>query len=207
MQAILRIDPSDGAAAGADFDDIDNCRFNRKPFYIAIGVVNGIDRKAAVFNQSAFGSGAAHIEGDDIVEAQLLRIGAGADATADGTGFYQADGLAAGAFGRQQSAIGAHHEERAVEALTFEILIELSDVTADLRSDIGVGGDRRTALVLVPLACQISAEGHVSVRQEFFQLRGCGFLMRRIDIRVHEEDRQRLDIERLDFGGKFLQRL
>ncbi len=113
----MRIDPSDGAAAGADFDDIDDRRFNREAFYVAIGVVNGIDRKAAVFNQRAFRSGAAHIEGDDIVEAQLLRIGAGADAAADGAGFDQADGLPAGAFGRQQSAIGAHHEERAVESL------------------------------------------------------------------------------------------
>ena len=100
-----------------------------------------------------------------LLKPECFRIGAGADAAADRTGFDQADRLPAGALGRQQAAVRAHHEERAGEALRFEVVVEPADVSAHLRPDVGVGGDRRGALVLVPLAGQIGAEGDVDVGQ------------------------------------------
>ena len=88
VQTLLRIEPGDGTAAGAHFDDVDDRRFNWKAFDIAAGVVEGIHRKAAVLDQRAFRRSAAHVEGDDVFKAELVRVGAGADAAADGAGFH-----------------------------------------------------------------------------------------------------------------------
>ena len=39
-QAVLRIEPGDRAAAGADLDDVDHRRFDRKPLHIAAGIID-----------------------------------------------------------------------------------------------------------------------------------------------------------------------
>ena len=74
-------------------------RLDRKAFDVAVGVIERIHREAAVLDQRALGGRTAHIESDDVLKSQLLRVGAGADATADGTGLDQADGLATSAVG------------------------------------------------------------------------------------------------------------
>ena len=92
MQALLLIEPGDRAAARADLDDVDHRRLDRKAFHVAAGVIDRIDGEAAVLDQRAFGRRAAHVESDDIVEAERLGIGAGADAAADRTRFDEAIG-------------------------------------------------------------------------------------------------------------------
>ena len=92
------------------------------------------------------------------------------------------------------------------KALAFEIVVEPPNVGAHLRPDVGVGRHRRAALILVPLAGQIGAEGDVSIRQKFFEFLGRGFLVGRVDIGVHEKNRHRLNAEFFDLVGKFFQR-
>ena len=99
MQTVLRIDPRNRTATRADFDDVDDRRLDREAFHVAIGVINGIDRKAAVLDQRALCRGAAHIESDDVFEAKFFGVGAGADAATDGAGFDQTDGLPASSVG------------------------------------------------------------------------------------------------------------
>ncbi len=205
-QAVLRIEPGDRAAAGADLDDVDHRRLDRKPFHIAAGVVDRVDREAAVLDQRALGGGAAHVEGDDVLQAQRLGIGAGADAAADRTGFHEAHWLPAGALDRKQAAVRAHHIKRAGKALAGEVALEPPDIGRDLRADIGVGGDRRGALVFVPFARQLGGAGDVDARQQRAQRRGGLFLVRRVGVGVHEEDRDRFDAERFDLAGERRQR-
>ncbi len=83
VQAFLRIDPRDGAAAGADFDDVDNRGLDREAFDVAVGVVHRVDREASVLDQRALGRCPTHVEGNDVFEAELAGVGAGADAAAD----------------------------------------------------------------------------------------------------------------------------
>ena len=89
------------------------------------------------------------------------------------------------------------------KALALEIVVEAPNVSAHLRPDVGVGRHRRATLVLVPLARQIRAEGNVSIRQKFFELRRGGFFVRWVDIGIHEKNRHRLNAELFDFVGKF----
>ena len=181
-QAVLRIEPGDRAAAGADLDDVDHRRLDRKSLHIAAGVVDRVDREAAVLDQRALGGGAAHVEGDDVLEPERLGIGAGADAAADRPGFDQADRLPAGALDREQPAVRAHHVERAGKALACEVALKPPDIGRDLRADIGVGGDRRGALVFVPFARELGGAGDVDARQQRAQRRG-GLLPRAPDWR------------------------
>ena len=68
MEPLLRIEPCDRAAAGADFNDVDDRRFDGKAAHVTAGVVDRVHREAAIFNQCAFGRGAAHVESDDVFE-------------------------------------------------------------------------------------------------------------------------------------------
>ena len=95
VQAALRVEPGDRAAAGADLDDVDHRRLDRKALHVAADVVDRLDREAAVLDQRALRGGAAHVEGDDVLEAERLRVGAGADAAADRAGLDQRDRLPA----------------------------------------------------------------------------------------------------------------
>ncbi len=87
----------------------------------------------------------------------------------------------------------------------LKIVVQAANIGAHLRPDVGVGGDRRAALVLVPLAGQIGAEGDVSVGQQLFQFLSRRFLVGRVDVRVHEKNRHRLDAEFTDRDGEFFQ--
>ena len=111
VQPVLIVQPGNGAAAGADLDDVDHRPLDGEALDVAVHVVDRFDGEAAVLHQRAFRRGAAHVEGDDVVDVERLGKGAGADAAADGPGFHQPDGLAAGALHRQQPAVGAHHEQ------------------------------------------------------------------------------------------------
>ena len=68
-----------------DLHDVDDRRLDREALHVAAGVVDRLDREAAVLDQRAFRRGAAHVERDDVLEAERFRIGAGPDAAADRT--------------------------------------------------------------------------------------------------------------------------
>ena len=117
VEPFLAVQPRDGAAARPDLDDVDHRPLDGETLDVAVHVVDRLHGEAPVLHQGAFRRGAAHVEGDDVADAERLGIGAGAYATPDGTGFHQPDGLAASAVHRQQTTVGAHHEQRAVIAL------------------------------------------------------------------------------------------
>ena len=98
-----------------------------------------------------------------------------------------------GALGRQHAAVRAHHEQRAVEALLLQVVLEPADVGRDLRADEGVGGDRRGALVFVPFARERGAGRHEQIRGHLLQQGRGPLLVRRVGVGVHEEHRDRLD--------------
>ena len=123
-----------------------------------------------------------------------LPVARGADAAADRTRFHQRDRLAAAAFGGDDAAVRAHQQQRAVEAAAAQAGIELGDIFADLRPDIGVGRRGRGALELVPLARQLGAGGDEHAGQQPAHLRRRGLLVLGREVRVEKADRQRLDL-------------
>ena len=206
MDALLRIEPRDGAAARAHFDDIEDRRFDGETAHVAANIVNRIYREAPVLDQGAFRRRAAHVERDDILKPKRLGVGARADAAADGTGFHETDGLTAGSLSGQQPAVGTHHEERTVETFLFEIAVQPANVSADLRSDVGVGRYRGAAFIFVPLVGEIRAEGDVDSGEKFLQRFSGGFFMDWVDVGVHEKYCHRLYLEFPQLLRKLFQR-
>src|SRR5437870_11714788 len=96
MDTLLRIEPRDGAAARAHFDDIEDRRFDGETAHVAANIVNRIYREAPVLDQGAFLRRAAHVERDDILKPKRLGVGARADAAADCTVCHETEGRMAG---------------------------------------------------------------------------------------------------------------
>ena len=90
--------------------------------------------------------------------------------------------------------MGAHQQQRARKPAGAQVAVELADVAADLRSHIGIGGSGRGALELVPLAGELRAGGDEQLRQQGAQRGGRFLLVRRLEVRIEEADRQGLDL-------------
>ena len=197
VQPVLLVEPGDGAAARAHLDDVDDRCLDGEALYVAARVIHRIDGKPSIFHQRAFRGGAAHVERDDVVVPQRLGIGRRADAAADGARFHQRDRLAAGAIGREHAAVGTHHEQRAGESARTQFVVEPADIGRHLRADIGVGGHRGGALVLVPLAAELGAAGHIDAGQQLGELGDRALLVLGIGVGVHEGNRDGFDALRL----------
>ena len=194
VEALELVEPGDRAAADADLEDVDHVAADREAGVRPADVVDRLDRVAAALDHGAFRRGAAHVERDQVVDAERAAERGGADAAADRARLDQRDRLAAAALGRDHAAVRAHQQERAGEPAGAQLAVEIRDVAAHLRPHIGVGGDRRGALVLVPLAGELGAGGDEHVGQELAQCLGRRLLVRRVDVGVDEADRQRLDL-------------
>ena len=154
---MLGVEPSDRAPANPDLEDVDDVAANGKTVIGAADMVDRFHRVAAALDQCAFRRGAAHVEGDEIVDAEDLTVARGSDATSDRSGFDERDRLPAAAFGRDDSAMRSHQQQRAFETAAAQTIVEFGHVFADLRPDISVGGSRGGALELVPFAGQLGA--------------------------------------------------
>ena len=79
-QRTARVEPGDAAAAGADLGDLDRRHANDLPSaaaarvaHAAANVVFGRFKRLAVLDQRCLGGGAAHVKGDEVALARLLR--------------------------------------------------------------------------------------------------------------------------------------
>jgi hypothetical protein len=85
----LLVQERNRAAAGANLDNVEDGRSNRNAAAIPSGVIDRLDAEASVAHDRALCCCASHVERDQAIEAEMLAVGAGADAAADRTGFDQ----------------------------------------------------------------------------------------------------------------------
>ena len=193
IEAALIVEPGDRAAADADFENVDHVAADREARIGPADVIDRFDGIAAALDHRAFRRGAAHVEGDEIVDTEQMAVACRADAAADRTGLHERDRLAAAALGGNHAAVRAHQQQRAREAALPQLGIEFRDVLADLRPDIGVRGRRRGALELMPFARELRPGGDEDSGQQPAHFRRRGLLVVRRQVRVEEADRERLD--------------
>ena len=136
------VDAGDGAAAGAHGVDV----HHRHREVAAFDLAAARDRGLAVLDQRHVAGGAAHVEGDDVLEAgHAAGIGAGGDA-AGRAGQHGGHGLARGGGERRHAAVRLHDvflPRR--EAGLVEAALELRDVARQDRLQVGVDDGRATA--------------------------------------------------------------
>ena len=195
MEPFLLVDPGDGAAARADLHDVDHRAPYREAGIVAADEIGRAEPELAVADDGAFGGGAAHVEGDQVRNAERLPVGARADAPADGTGFDQRDGLAERAVDRQHAAVRAHHVERALEPAIGEPALQPRRVIRHARPDDRVRHGGAAALVLVPLAGELGSRRYVNARQALAQAFCDRAFVAVVAIGVEERDRHRLHVQ------------
>ena len=181
------------AAAGADLDHVDHRQHHRMAAGVAADVIAGRQRRLAVADQARLGGGAAHVEGDDVGEAERradLRRG---DDAADRAGFHHRHRPLGRDLRRHHAAVRAHDREVAAKADAAEARLQALHIAADLRPDIGVHHRRRHALELAVLAQDLVRQRQIGVRQRLADHRAGRALVLGIGVGVQEADRDRLD--------------
>ena len=203
LQRAAGIDPDMRAAAGADLGEVDRRHLQR---VAGAGQQPRADHDAgadriflgardlAVLDHRGLGGGAAHVEGDDLLEL----LGAGqrlrADHAAGRPGFDDVHRpLGGGAVGRQ-AAVRLHQQQAGRNAGAVEPLAQRPEIGGDDRHHIGVDDRGRGALVFLDLGQDLERDAERQVRglagDDVAQHR----LVHRIGEGVEQADRDRLDL-------------
>ncbi len=192
------IDARDRAAAGADLDHLDDRDAQRQPAALLEAIdPRDLERAARlrlqIVDQANLRGGAAHVVGQHLVEPALPGDLGGKDGAARGTRFDEPDREADRGLDRGQAAARQHQEERAEKALAAQQRVEISEVAADQRLDVGIGASRRKALVFAHLGRHVARQGDRHARQALGDNLASPALMRRIGEAVQKADRDGLD--------------
>ncbi len=201
------VDARDRAAAGADLENIHHRDLHRQRPLITADQRRARRQRLAAMDDAGLGGGAAHVEGDRVVDLQRAAQRLRADDARGRPGFQHAHALALRLVRLVEPAGRLHDQERAGKAGRAHMRVDLADVAAHLRPDIGVGGDRRAALELAIFLRQFVRGGHEQRRVIFFQNRLGAPLVIGIGIAIEKQNGDRFDAkplellaERRDFG-------
>ena len=198
LQCADIVDPGNAAAAGADFHDVDHRQHDRMAAGVAADVITGRQGRFAVAHQAGLRRGAAHVERDDVAEAELFADARRRDDAADGTGFHHRHRTGRRHFGRHHPAVRAHDRQLAGKARTGKPRFQVLHIAADPRPDIGVDHRGRQPLELAIFAQDVVRQRQIGVRQRLADHVANDPLVRRVDVGVQETDSDRLDA----FGGE-----
>ncbi len=190
------LDPCERAAAGADLENIHHRDLDRQRRVVAAEQRRAGGQRLALVDHAGLRGRAAHIEGDRIRQADRMTERPRADDAGRRSRFHHADAMLFRLVGFVKPAGRLHDEERALAAFLPEMIVDLAEIGAHARADIGIRGSGRNALEFAIFLAELVARRDEHLRmialQDFLRAR----LMRRVAIGMKEKDRHRLDAER-----------
>ena len=191
LQRALGRQPGDGAAAGADGDDVDH----RDLAGIDADRALGRQRGLTVDDDGDVGRRTAAVTGQHPVEPRLARDQRGAERPRGRPGQHGGDRLVHDLVGTEHTAVGLHHVERhaALPGERVQPLLDGRDVARHPGLDRRVDQRRHRALVLAVLAQHLAAHRHDGVGVLLGQDLAHPLLVRGIGVRVHQAHTQRAD--------------
>ena len=206
------IDARDRAAAGADLENIHHGDLHRQRLVVAADQRLRGGQRLALVDDAGLRGGAAHVEGDGVVDAERMAERLRADDAGGRARFEHADALVLRLRRVVEPAGRLHDQERAVEALAAHMLVDLADIAAHLRPDIGVGDHRRAALELAILLAELVRGRDEHPGMVLLQDRLGARLVRRAGVAVDEQDRGSFDAALVEFRAerrdlRFVERL
>ena len=145
LQQAELIDPRDTAAAGADFNHLDDRHLEREAaaFFEAVDPgsleICGQERLAAV-DQADLRGGAAHVEGDHPLKLFAGAVEDGGQGAGRGTGFDQTDGVFPRHTTISDATVGQHDGDVTRQAQGAQVGVELTEVPLRQRLDVDVRG-------------------------------------------------------------------
>ncbi len=142
LQGAAEIDAGKRAAAGTDGVDVDHRHLHR-----VIGDLRFGGQRQFAVDQADIGAGAAHVKGDQPVEAGLPADFERSDGAAGRPGKDGADRLLHRGGGGNTAAVALHDAKPA----PCDLFAQVGQVTAHLGSDVGIDDRGRGALILAKL--------------------------------------------------------
>ena len=204
LQPAGGVEPRDAAAARADLGDVDRrdpqelARAADQPAprgHRAADLVLAAAGDRAVLDQRGLRGRAAHVEGDHVPHAELLRHPAGGDDARRRARLEREHRARLGVVGGHDAAGRLHDLERSVEADPVEAGADAVDVRAHQRPHVRVHDRRRRALVLPLLAQDLARTARARVRQLLGEDRAEPLLVPGVEVGVEEADGHGLDAE------------
>ena len=189
------VDRRDRAAPGPDFDNVEDRCLNRKSVFITADVIGAVDVEGISLDERALRRGAPHVEGDQLLVAELPGVSGSPDTATDGPGFDQRDRLLLGAHGREHAPVRAHEQKLAGEACLTHRAREAIDIAVGARAHIGVCGGGGAAFKFEPFPRQLRTGRDIDAGKSGPKQLRNQLLVRRIAIGVDERDGDCLDIE------------
>ena len=194
-----RVHARNGAAACPDLDHLDGRDAQRQAASLQEPVLPrhleiARQLRTVVVDQADFRRGAAHVEGERLVETVFGGDIAGQHRTAGRARLDQPDRETAAPFRDRGDRTARHGEQqRAGKAPLPERGFEPADIARDQRADIGIGHGGRKAVVFADLGGDFRGQADRGFRQFAFQDRGRAAFMAVVHIGMQETDRDRLD--------------
>src|SRR5439155_15509609 len=182
----------DRAAAGADLLDIDHRDLHRQPGGIAADERAPGYQHVAIMNVTGLGRGAAHVEGDRVLEPNTVAQRLSADDPGSGSGFEHPNARALRLLHPEQAAGRLHDQKIAVEAGGLEMLTHFAEIAAHARAEIGIRCRRRGALELAVFLRKLVRRGDEEMRVGLLDDLFRALLVRGIAVGVQKQDGERL---------------
>ena len=196
------LDARDRAAAGADLENIHHRDLHRqRPVVAADQRLRGGERLALV-DHAGLGGGAAHVEGDGILDAERVAERLRADHAGGRAGLEHADALVLRLRRLVEAAGRLHDQERAAKAFAAHVRVDLADIAPHLRADIGVGDHGRAALELAVFLAELVRGRDEHPGMVLLQDRLGARLVRGVGVAVDEQDRAGLDAALLELDAE-----
>jgi hypothetical protein len=148
MQRAAHFDARNRPAPGADLLDVDHRHLHRQPGGVAADERAAGHQHLAAVDDTGLGGGAAHVEGDGVLEPDAIAQGFGADHAGRRTGFQHPDTRALRLFHAEQAAGRLHDQKFAGETGGIEMVAHLTEIAPHPRSDIGIRRRGRGTLEL-----------------------------------------------------------
>mmetsp|Transcript_29434 Transcript_29434/g.62455 ORF Transcript_29434/g.62455 Transcript_29434/m.62455 type:complete len:721 (+) Transcript_29434:2074-4236(+) len=146
LERSARVLVGDRAAARANGMDVDLGDHQRVARNLSLSRVGHLVLAAS--DDADVGTGASHVEGDQVVRAGEVADPLGAENAGRGAREDGQDWLLIDHQGSARTAVGRHHVQITVDASILEAGLELVDVVGDLGADVGVDEGGGEALKL-----------------------------------------------------------
>jgi hypothetical protein len=149
----------------------------------------------AIVDDAGLGRGAAHVEGDRVLQPERVTKRLGADDAGRRPGFQHLHAVILGLIRVVESARRLHDQKRAGEPAAANAVLDLAEITPHDRPDIGVGDHRRAALEFAIFLGEFMRGGDEHLRMVPLQDRLGARFMVALGVAVEKQDRGRLHAE------------
>ena len=210
LQQSELVDARDAAAARADLHQIDRRDRDRKarsllePIHARdLEVV--AELRLALLDETRLCGRPAHVETEQAIELQPLRVPGAGERTGGRTGLDHSDRIPRRDLRRHDATVRKHDEQPAAEPLFIEPALELVEIRPDHRHCRGVAGGRDHARVFTDLWRDIARRAHRDI-ELLREQRGNLVLVAGVGVTMEQTHRDGLDVGRANVVGQAVDR-